>query len=347
MVECIKRPLQAVLLFALAAWPALSRAQAPAPPDASGPKAPEGGEPADPAPSPAQQLFDRGVTDMLEGRLDAACPAIAESYRLEPLLGVLFTLAECEAKWGKPTSSLRHYEQYIGLVAKLDPDQREKHDPRRVLAQRQIETLRTRAPSLTLILPASAPRGTRVTLDGELLSDSAIGAARYVDPGEHEVVWKVPGREEQARKETVSEGDRRVVLLESPEDKPKAAPAPDDEEGSVQRTSAYVVAGIGLAGLVVGAVTGGLALAKKKTVDDNCTDRVCNAEGKAAADAGQALADVSTVSLAVGGVAVATAVIVWLTAPRPADTTPEVSVRLLTPHSRSATRVGVEVSGRW
>src|SRR6185436_16083319 len=35
----------------------------------------------------AQALFDRGVADMDAGRLDRACRAIEESYKLEPLPG--------------------------------------------------------------------------------------------------------------------------------------------------------------------------------------------------------------------------------------------------------------------
>ena len=90
---------------------------------------------------------------------------------------------------------------------------------------------------------------------------------------------------------------------------------PNDDAGSSQRTLAYVAGGIGLAGLVVGAVTGVLVLDRKATVDDECRGHVCSKEGKEAADSGQTLATVSTIAFGVGLAGIATGVTLILTAP--------------------------------
>ena len=85
-----------------------------------------------------------------------------------------------------------------------------------------------------------------------------------------------------------------------------------------------VGAGVGVAvgtgdgagvGVVVGAVTGGMAFGERAKVLDNCVDTVCNAEGKDAADKTQTLGNVSTAGFVVGGVAIATGVVLLLTAP--------------------------------
>jgi hypothetical protein len=49
----------------------------------------------------AGALFDKGVADMQAGHYSSGCPAIEESQELDPHPGTLFTLAECQAKWGR------------------------------------------------------------------------------------------------------------------------------------------------------------------------------------------------------------------------------------------------------
>ena len=74
------------------------------------------------------------------------------------------------------------------------------------------------------------------------------------------------------------------------------------------------MAGVGAAGVVVGAVAGGLALGKKADVEERCTEVgdgfECDQEGLDDADAGKTLATVSTIGF-IGG-AVVLGVGVWL-----------------------------------
>jgi hypothetical protein len=42
------------------------------------------------APSAAEELWERGIADWKAGKLDTGCPAIDESYRLDPQAGALF-----------------------------------------------------------------------------------------------------------------------------------------------------------------------------------------------------------------------------------------------------------------
>ena len=40
----------------------------------------------------AEALFDRGLAGMRAGNYEVGCPALSESYRLDPRPGTLFTL---------------------------------------------------------------------------------------------------------------------------------------------------------------------------------------------------------------------------------------------------------------
>src|SRR5690242_13425871 len=66
-----------------------------------------------------QAQFDYGLAEMEAGRYATGCPALAESYRLDPHPGVLFTLAECENRAGKLASALTHYDAYRDLYAHM------------------------------------------------------------------------------------------------------------------------------------------------------------------------------------------------------------------------------------
>jgi len=81
------------------------------------------------------------------------------------------------------------------------------------------------------------------------------------------------------------------------------------------RTWAYVAGGIGAAGIIVGSITGGLAIGGKSTMDDNCNGEACNHEGKEAADETQALALVSTIGFPVGLAGLAAGTALWLLSP--------------------------------
>jgi hypothetical protein len=281
----------------------------------------------------AQALFDKGVADLEAGRPETACPAFAESQRLDPRAGTLFALADCEAAQGKIASALGHYHEYLGLVSRLSPDQQERHAERVELARTQVEALQHQVPTLVLALSASAPAGMVVERDGVVLQGAALGVALPIDPGEHVVVSRAPGVPEERITVTLAAGDsKRLELPFRPAPPPVTAPPPAppttektsappepataDDAGSSQRTWGYLATGLGAAGLIVGTITGALVLDRKATVTDECPTRdTCSKEGKEAADSGQSLAAVSTIAFGIGLAGVGTGVTLILTAP--------------------------------
>jgi hypothetical protein len=266
----------------------------------------------------AGALFDKGVADMEAKRFDSGCPAIEESQRIDPRPGTLFTLAECLSGWGKVASAVARYQEYVDLVSLLSPQQQARHRDRLVTARAQLTKLKPTVPTLMLVLPANAPAGTTVTRNGETLGSAALGLALPVDPGTYDIVTRAPGMPARQTSVTLALGDAKRLELETgtptatlpappppvppPTTEPTVAAAPPIERssGSGRRTAAYIAGGVGIAGVVLGSVTGILVLGKKQTVSDNCPNHECNDEGYSAVNSAQSLALVSNIGFGVG-----------------------------------------------
>jgi hypothetical protein len=94
--------------------------------------------------------------------------------------------------------------------------------------------------------------------------------------------------------------------------------------GSTQRVVGVVVAGVGLAGIIVGSVFGIEAQSKNSEAlkPENCrTSTLCSPNGLSLTNDAKNSATISTVAFIAGGAAVAAGAVIWLTAPRaPAST---------------------------
>ncbi len=189
-------------------------------------------------------------------------------------------------------------------------------------ARKELAELTKRIPSVQI----QAMGGIQgVTLDGKVVSP---GQALPVDPGEHTITGTAPGRPEVRRKITVAEGEARTETLEPPPAAPPAnsaaGPATDPTSdpgapgtGTAGRgppTVTYVAYGTGAAGLVLGAIFGGLTLVKKGEFDRNPTAE--------AADQGETFSHVADAGFALALVGAAVGTIVWVVSPRESGPSP-------------------------
>jgi hypothetical protein len=296
----------------------------------------------------AEALFNQGLADMEAGRYEQGCPALGQGFELDPRAGTLFTLAECEARRGRIATALARNDEYLALFARMTAAQQNSHRDQEKLARARRAELGPQVPELTVLLPPNAPAGTQIRRDGAELAASALGVGLPVDPGEHVLSTQAPGAPPTEIRITLRRGEKKQLTLEvkrppsapaatpppgtappaatpalpSPEQPPPSpiAPAPASQGPGGQRVAAYVVGAVGLAGLVAGGVTGGLAIGKHATIKANCVDRdattaVCNATGLAAASSSKPLELVSTIGFGVGIAGVGAAVVLLLTAP--------------------------------
>lgn len=162
----------------------------------------------------AAELFDRGTQHLEAKRYAQACPLLAESYRLDPQLGALFTLAECEAKRGRSATALARYEEYLTLYAKLPPAKKARQGDRESIARAQVKALTAEVSQLVVMLPAGAAPETVVKLDGAEVAADRLGAALPVDPGEHEITTQAPGGVETKTRVTLEKREKKQVLAD-------------------------------------------------------------------------------------------------------------------------------------
>ncbi len=310
-------------------------------------------------PPSAAGLFERGKADMLAGHYQTGCPAIASSYELEPLPSVLFTLAECHAKWGRVATASVQFRTYLSMVERMADVLRAKHQRRVAFASERLEKLRARVPTVSFRLPEGAPSDTEVRRDGQTVPPASLGVAIALNPGEHQLEVSVPGRTPAHQTLVLREGKRRVVVLVVPAapsvvpviepPQPPAAPAtnpphpvppanppdpPDVGEHGLARGWGYGVGAVGLASLTVGLVVGVVAISQGETAAEHCPDLQCDAEGMAAVDSGQTYAAVANVAVAVGAVGVVAGGVLLLLAREDA------------PASARSWRPAVEISAR-
>lgn len=274
---------------------------------------------ADDAPT-SQQLFDEGNALAAAGRYAEACPKLEESLRLEPAVGTQFNLADCDEHLGLVATAHALYIDVIRIAHSAGKFQREE------AAKTRAEAIAPRVPHVRLKL-ANADSVREIRIDTKELTRDQFTADIALDPGKHALY--VTGAPGMAATETflLKEGQLREIavadLAPPPPPPPIVEPPPvvAPPQRSLARSIGTPVAeGIALAGIITGSIAGGIAISKKSDADDLCPEATYHfhcptkAGSEAWSSAGSA-GNVSTVAFIVGGVALATAIVLWVTAP--------------------------------
>jgi hypothetical protein len=201
-------------------------------------------------------------------------------------------------------------------------------------AQAALAVIAPRVPGV--ILNIKGPPEAKVTIDGVDVPAAALGVKRPLDPGTHLVRVIAPGYFTGEAKVTLVESKVETVNIEIKPDPnaPKVAPPPVNKGGPAEpppppapppstlpKTLGFVGLGVGGAGLILGAVTGGLALSKHSALIT-----ACGADGHCALSQQDALSGdvsayktmgtLSTAGFIAGGALAATGVILLVTAPK-------------------------------
>jgi hypothetical protein len=176
----------------------------------------------------AQVLFDEAKGLMTLGNNAAACPKLAESYRLDPGTGTLTALAVCNEIIGKSASAWAEFLQVISEARQSGRTDREQ------FALQHMQHIAELEPKLSKLGVAIEPNvssapGFEVRRDGVTLGPAAWGTAVPVDPGEHIVEARADGKTPWWVKISIGKTPTiktvTVPILEDVAD-PTAAPAP-------------------------------------------------------------------------------------------------------------------------
>jgi hypothetical protein len=197
---------------------------------------------------------------------------------------------------------------------------------KRAKADALAESDATQALIPSIVITVAGADGTAVTLkvDGESVSSRLVGEAMPLNPGSHRVEGELAGELVVSELSLERKEQRQVPLQFKGAAKPSPAPvaasavAVDTDSAapsSVTRTLGWVALGTGVAGLVVGGVSAGLAASKRSTLDSdpNCADHRCPQSFESDVNSYNSLRLVSTVGFVAGGVLSVTGGVLLLT----------------------------------
>jgi hypothetical protein len=277
------------------------------------------------APS-ASELFKQGRELVKNGKHAEACEKFRKSQELDPQLGTLFNIAQCDEKTGKLATALAEYRE---VVAK------DTNGKRKATAAEYQSKLEPRVPKLVVQI-AKPPQSLVVTLDGPT-GGKPIDANLpiEVDFGDYTVIARADGyRELSAKVKIDKEGDTTTVPValalvhaETQVSHAEQQPKPVEEvhtavepSHSHRKTYGKIALIGGGAVLAAGAVFGVLANGKWSDAKNVCGGTTCPTQPQV--DMAEALVNdarsdgnIST-ALVIGGAAIAgVGLALWLTAP--------------------------------
>ena len=292
------------------------------------------------------RLYEEAQALMADGKFPEACSKYAESQQLDPQLGTELHLGACYLKIGKLASALATFRKAADIASA-------RKDRREAAARTQVVKLEPRVPRLVIAVGLAAPPDLEIRCDGEVVSRSMWRTRLAIDAGKHTITAKaaafetwtyevdIPAAGPAVRVEVPDlvreQAPQAAVSAEAPaETKPPEATPPPPEtpqvqttapattpaqqevprSGATNRTVGYVLGGLGVAGIVGGAIAKGMALAKQSDIDAHCNaNKACDQVGMDAVSAGSALQTAGYASMLVGAAALGAGIVLVVSNP--------------------------------
>jgi hypothetical protein len=191
-------------------------------------------------------------------------------------------------------------------------------------AKAEIAPITPRLPWITITV--TGPAHPKVTIDGAPIAEASLGVKRAADPGRHEIRALATGYFTAKKIVTLNEGESVNVTFELEDAPPDAAPKDEEESGKVSVATVVdppwrkpVTIGafaLGGAGIVLGSVTGILAMTKHNQLATDCPNGRCGPAHKKALETFHTLTTLSTIGFVTGGVAAGAGVVLLLVRPQ-------------------------------
>ena len=284
----------------------------------------------------AESLFQDARQLMQDGKFAEACPKLVDSNKLDPAVGTLLYLGECYEKNGQTASA------WVTFQAAAETARRAGQPERARVAIDRASALVGKLSKIAIAVAATARvPGLEVKRDGTDVGQATWGVGVPVDPGEHSIVAKAPGKNDWSQTVRV-EADGKVAAVEIPalEDAVTAQSQPittgptdvtkplltetmmdqgtSTSHGNSQRVIAYVAGGVGVLGLAAGTVFGLEAKSKQNQSAADCRPNApteCNQAGVDLRHQGHNAATLSNVGFTVGAVGLLGGAVLYFTAP--------------------------------
>jgi hypothetical protein len=212
-------------------------------------------------------------------------------------------------------------------------------------AQKEIKAIPPRLGWVTLTVTGA--NAFIVTIDGNEVPKAALDVKRAVNPGNHVVKASADGYVANETTFTVGEGESAAVSMtldpmpSSPTAKPPTPSAAKTTittasgaqvgtdsgrpRGSTQKTLGIVALGVGGAGLMVGSITGLVAISRHGDLQTNCPGGQCPESQQKNLDSYRTFSTISTIGFIVAGAGAIGGMTLLLTSPSPREGRAQVS----------------------
>jgi hypothetical protein len=268
----------------------------------------------------ARKLAEDGVAALQAGDASTASQKLEKAYQMLQVPSVALWSARALQKRGAWVEAAERLRETARLPSSGDAavQDQAKRD-----AEAELASLTPRIPNLVIHVAGAEPARVTVTLDGVAVPRALWGEDRPVNPGSHHLVGQA-GTQETTLDVAVAEAERKEAKLtfQATSAPLAVAEAPPPPSGS-SKTLAYVTLGAGALGLIVGGVSGGMAIGKRNALDDSphCQAGICTHAVDDDVKSLRTFRTVSTVGFVAGGVLVAAGTVLWLTTGSPSKAT--------------------------
>ena len=271
----------------------------------------------------ARQLYNQGIELRDRGDMRGALEKLKAAHALgnTPITGV--ELCKTHASLAQPVEA-REVCLGVGRIPPLAGETPRSQDARNE-ATRIAEDMRPKIAIVRLHIMGVPPgREPIVMVDGAPVPNAALGEARAVNPGKHDVSARVGNGPETRSQVDLAPGESKDITLPVTAPAQEAPPAqpyppqggerpPPRERSNGLQTAGLIIGGIGLG---VGAVTGIVALSDKSDLDKKCTDKICGVPDHDTLDSARRWGNVSTTFFIIGGVGALLALYATVNPPR-------------------------------
>ena len=269
--------------------------------------------------SEADRLFQLGRRASEMGKFATACSLFRESHRLEPAVGTLLNLGDCEDQQNHIAAALEYYKDALSRLSVTDD--------RLGNLRERIEGIERRSGTLELVLGDGAPLETQIAVDGEAIPPAKRKKLLLPAGGHLVQVTAVGYRGSRQQVDIVAGSAKRLIvwpgpqleatelaLLTNPSSEDVPAETRRESRAQTLRVAGFALMGAGAASLWVGSLTGLFAIDRESLRKENCdATNQCNQVGFDAARSGSTFATVATYTLAAGALATAGGLVLVLT----------------------------------
>jgi PEGA domain len=270
----------------------------------------------------ARTLAQEGYVALRDKDYSTAADRFTRALGIVKAPTLLRDLARAQVGLGKLVDAHETYNQIIREGVAADAPQpwvKALAD-----AKAEIAPISSRLPWVTITV--SGPAHPKVTIDGAPIAETSLGVKRPADPGRHEIRALAAGYYTAKKSISLNEGESVNIAFELEDAPPDAAPKDEEETGKVsvatvvdppwRKPVTITALALGGAGIVLGGVTGILAMTKHNQLATDCPNGRCGLGYKNDLEKYHTLGTVATIGFVAGGVFAGAGVVLLLVKPQ-------------------------------